>query len=186
VIARELRIPEVKLIESETFADERGWFFEEFQDERFAALGLPTAFPQQNRSRSRQGVLRGLHYQFARPQGKLVSCTQGRIFDVAVDVRRGSPTFGKWVGVNLDGASPHQLWIPPGFAHGFCVLSPVADVAYKLTDVYAAEDERGILWCDPDVGIEWPVSAPIVSERDRALKPLRDSVDVPEYTLSLR
>lgn len=175
------RIPEVRLLECPLFEDDRGWFFEEFQDERFAALGLPTAFRQENRSRSKQGVLRGLHYQFTRPQGKLVTCTQGKIFDVAVDIRRGSPTFAQWVGVELDADTPRQLWIPPGFAHGFCALTPVADVAYKCTDIYVREDERGILWCDPELGIPWPIAKPVVSGRDMALKPLRGCTDLPEY-----
>lgn len=175
------QIPEVLLVEPVLFNDDRGWFFEEFHDESFAQLGLPTKFRQENRSRSRQGVLRGLHYQLTRPQGKLVTCTQGRIFDAAVDIRQGSPTFAQWVGVELDGDSPRQLWIPPGFAHGFCALTPVADVAYKCTDVYVREDERGILWCDPQLGIQWPITNAKVSERDRALKPVRDCTDLPRY-----
>ena len=128
-----------------------------------------------------------MHYQLTRPQGKLVSCTQGKIFDVAVDVRRGSPTFAQWVGVELSSEAPRQLWIPPGFAHGFCALTPVADVAYKCTDVYVREDERGVMWNDPEVGIRWPVGAPLLSDRDRAFKPLRDcTADLPEYAPSPR
>lgn len=128
------------------------------------------------------GVVRGLHYQLTRPQGKLVTCTQGRIYDVAVDIRRGSPTFARWVGVELTADDPRLLWIPPGFAHGFCALSEVADVAYKLTEVYASEDERGILWCDPEIGIEWPLAVPRVSQRDQALRRLKDAGgELPEW-----
>ena len=128
-------------------------------------------------------MVRGLHFQLSRPQGKLVTCTHGKIFDVAVDVRRGSPTFGKWVGAELSADVPRLLWIPPGFAHGFCALTPQADVAYKLTEIYVREDERGVLWSDPQIGIEWPVQNPVVSDRDRALPSLRECGDgLPEWT----
>lgn len=177
-----LAIPGVKLLEPARVEDERGWFMEEFQDQRFQQLGLPARFRQENRSRSRQNVLRGLHYQLLRPQGKLVACTRGRIFDVAVDIRRGSPTFGKWVGVELHEDSALQLWIPEGFAHGFIALTPIADVAYRCTELYDRSDDRGVLWSDPDIGIRWPVSNPVLSNRDRALRPLRECTrDLPEH-----
>ena len=171
------RLPDVCLVEPRIFKDERGWFFEEFHDEKFAALGLPTHFRQENRSHSRRNVVRGFHFQLTRPQGKLVTCLHGSIFDVAVDIRRGSPTFGEWVGVELHGSAPRQFWIPPGFAHGFCVLSETADVSYKCTEIYIPDDERGILWNDPAIGIDWPVTAPVVSSRDAAFPGLREAPD---------
>lgn len=181
------QLPEVQLIEPRIFEDERGWFLEEYQDARFQEHGLPTRFRQDNRSRSTQGVLRGLHYQLQRPQGKLISCVYGAVYDVAVDIRRGSPTFGRWVGVELDADEPRLLWVPPGFAHGFCVLSALAYVSYKCTDVYVPADERGVLWCDPAIGIEWPIAKPILSAKDRANKPLRECMDeLPEYVTSAR
>lgn len=177
-------LPDVLIVEPEILTDHRGWFFEEFRDERFRDLGLPARFRQENRSRSQCGVLRGLHYQLEHPQGKLVTCTHGRIFDVAVDIRRGSPTFGRWAGVELDGDAPRQLWIPPGFAHGFCVLTPFADVAYKCTDVYVREDDRGLRWDDPEIGIRWPVERPMLSDRDRGFRTLRESVAaLPDYAV---
>lgn len=176
------RLSEVRLIEPQVFEDERGWFLEEFQDDRFAEHGLPTHFRQENQSHSKRGVLRGLHYQLTRPQGKLISCISGNVFDVAVDIRRGSPTFGQWVGVELGGNTPHLLWIPPGFAHGFCVLSPSATVTYKCTDIYVPADERGLLWCDPDIGIAWPIDNPTVSARDRSNRRLSECAgDLPAY-----
>jgi dTDP-4-dehydrorhamnose 3,5-epimerase len=181
------RIPDVQIIEPRVFEDERGWFVEDFQDSRFESHGLPVRFRQDNWSRSKRGVLRGLHYQLDRPQGKLITCVTGHVFDVALDIRRGSPTFGKWVGVELQGDKPRQLWIPPGFAHGFCVLSASADVMYKCTDVYVPEDERGVLWCDPKLRIEWPITEPIVSKRDRANRPLDECMDdLPGYVGSPR
>jgi dTDP-4-dehydrorhamnose 3,5-epimerase len=176
------KIPDVKILEPQLFEDDRGWFFEEFRDSRFGEHGLPTVFRQENRSRSGANVLRGLHYQLRQPQAKLVSCTRGAIFDVAVDIRRGSPTFGTWVGVELNADRPRMLWIPEGFAHGFCVMGDGADVAYKCTDVYVREDDRGILWNDRAIGIEWPVQSPLVSDRDRSFGTLRESEPhLPEY-----
>jgi dTDP-4-dehydrorhamnose 3,5-epimerase len=176
------KLAEVKILEPQLFEDDRGWFFEEFRDSRFADLGLPTLFRQENRSHSGANVLRGLHYQLRHPQGKLVTCTRGSILDVAVDIRRGSPTFGRWAGVELHADRPRMLWIPEGFAHGFCVIGDGADVAYKCTDVYVREDDRGILWNDPAIGIEWPMRAPLVSDRDRAFRTLREcEADLPEY-----
>ena len=178
----ETSLPGVLLVEPRVFGDERGFFYESYNVERFAAHGLPTEWKQDNHSRSRRGVLRGLHYQLRRPQGKLVTCTRGEVWDVAVDIRRGSPHFGRWVGVHLSGDRPQYLWIPPGFAHGFCVLSEVADFLYKCTDVYQADDDRGVLWSDPSLGIEWPVADPALSPKDTlylTLDAARD--DLPEY-----
>ena len=175
-------LPGVLVIEPRIFRDDRGFFLESFNAERFAAHGLPTAFRQDNHSHSIRGVLRGLHYQLRRPQGKLVSVLRGRVFDVAVDIRRGSPTFGKWHGEILSSEEPRSLWIPPGFAHGFCTLSDVADFVYKCTDVYDADDDRGVLWSDPAIGIDWPIDAPVLSTKDHrlpALSTLRD--ELPEY-----
>jgi dTDP-4-dehydrorhamnose 3,5-epimerase len=176
-------LPGVLMLEPRLFNDERGFLYEAFNAERFsmhAAEGLPTSFVQENHSRSAAGVLRGLHYQLHRPQGKLVTCLHGSIFDVAVDIRVGSPTFGKWTGIVLDGSTPRYLWVPPGFAHGFCVLSPLADVLYKCTDVYVADDERGVLWSDPTIGVRWPITDPITSLKDRAYAPLHaERTDLP-------
>ena len=181
------RLPEVQVIEPQIFVDERGWFREDFRDTRFEEHGLPTRFRQENQSYSKRGVLRGLHYQMAHPQGKLITCVSGEVFDVAVDIRHGSPTFRQWVGVQLSGDNPRQLWIPPGFAHGFCVLSDSARVSYKCTDVYVPSDERGLLWCDPELSITWPIQDPILSAKDRANRPLRDSSSqLPEYVASHR
>jgi dTDP-4-dehydrorhamnose 3,5-epimerase len=159
-------LPEALLLEPRVFRDERGFFLETFNEARFIEHGLTSLFRQDNHSRSIRGVLRGLHYQLRFPQGKLVTVVHGDIFDVAVDIRLGSPRFGQWTGVTLRADSPRSVWIPPGFAHGFCVLSDSADVVYKCTDVYHAEDERGVLWSDPTVGIEWPVAEPALSDRD--------------------
>jgi dTDP-4-dehydrorhamnose 3,5-epimerase len=178
----ETSLPGVVLIEPRLFADERGFFYESFNAPRFAEHGLPTEWRQDNHSRSRRDVLRGLHYQLRRPQGKLVTCLRGEVFDVAVDIRRGSPHFGKWVGVHLSGDQPRYLWIPPGFAHGFCVLSEVADFVYKCTDVYQADDDRGVLWSDPLIGVRWPVAQPELSGKDVTYLPLDLSrTDLPEY-----
>jgi dTDP-4-dehydrorhamnose 3,5-epimerase len=175
-------LPGVLVIEPRVFHDGRGLFLELFNAERFIELGLPTSFCQDNRSRSARGVLRGLHYQLTHPQGKLVTVAHGRIFDVAVDVRVGSPTFGQWTGVTLDADEPRLMWIPPGFAHGFCALSESADVIYKCTELYYPADEGGVLWCDERIGVEWPVREPLVSNRDRALPRLDPSrTDLPRY-----
>jgi len=161
-------IPEVVLIEPDVHRDARGFFLESFHQERYAAGGIPGPFVQDNHSHSLKGTLRGLHAQLQRPQGKLVRAVLGEMFDVAVDVRRGSPTFGKWVGVVLSGENFLQLYIPPGFVHGFCVLSERVDVEYKCTDFYVPGDEISLAWNDPAVGIEWPVREPILSPKDAA------------------
>ena len=171
--ATRLAIPDVVLIEPKVFGDARGFFFESFNQKAFnEATGTNYAFVQDNHSRSSQGVLRGLHYQIQQPQGKLVRVARGRVWDVAVDIRKSSPTFGQWVGAELSEDNQHQLWVPPGFAHGFLVLSETAEFLYKTTDYYAPAHERCIAWDDPDVGIDWPleeagISAPILSEKDR-------------------
>ena len=161
-------IPEVLIIEPKVFGDARGFFYESFNQQAFAqATGLDVAFVQDNHSRSAQGVLRGLHYQVQNPQGKLVRCVRGAVFDVAVDIRRSSPTFGQWVGVELSEDNHRQLWVPPGFAHGFLVLSASADFLYKTTDYYAPAHERCIAWNDPAIGIEWPAGiTPQLSAKD--------------------
>lgn len=165
------RIPDVIVIEPLVLGDERGFFAETWRADRFAANGLPTAFVQDNHSRSARGVLRGLHFQLERPQGKLVRVVSGAVFDVAVDVRRSSPTFGQWVGEELSAENRRQLWIPAGFAHGFLVLSAAADFVYKCTDYYHPESERTLLWNDPEVDIEWPIPSDLqvrLSARDTA------------------
>lgn len=172
-----LSVPDLLLIEPDVFEDARGFFMETFHAERYAAFGICEKFVQDNHSRSLKGTLRGLHYQLGRPQGKLVRVTQGAVFDVAVDVRKNSPTFGRWAGAILSGENKHQLYIPKGFAHGFCVMSDVADFLYKCTDYYSPEEERGIIWNDPDLGIGWPVNNPLISEKDRRYKRLSDMDD---------
>jgi dTDP-4-dehydrorhamnose 3,5-epimerase len=166
--------PEVLLIEPDVFRDARGFFMETFNAATFRRHGLPVSFVQDNHSRSARGVLRGLHYQLGHPQGKLVRAASGEIFDVAVDIRRGSPNFGKWAGAVLTGENCHQLYIPPGFAHGFCVLSAQADFLYKCTDLYSPADEYGIAWDDPDIGIEWPEMEYLLSDKDRNNPRLHD------------
>ena len=163
-------IPDVMILEPRVLSDERGFFFESFNQRDFEqATGLTRSFVQDNHSRSARGVLRGLHYQVAQAQGKLVRVCAGEIFDVAVDLRRASPTFGKWVGAVLSAENKRQLWIPEGFAHGFLVLSDMAEVLYKATDYYAAQHERCIRWDDPTLGIVWPCQqAPRLSDKDRA------------------
>jgi len=164
---RETRLDGVVLIEPEVHGDERGFLVETFRDDRWRELGVEVEFVQENHSRSGRGVLRGLHFQTHPGQAKLVRCARGRIWDVAVDLRRASPTYGRWEAYELDDQLHRQLLVPVGFAHGFCVLSELADVAYKLSSHYDPATEAGIAWDDPDVGIEWPVSKPAVSERDR-------------------
>jgi len=163
-----LAIPEVLLIEPKVFADGRGFFFESYNHQQFeAAIGRSVCFVQDNHSYSVHNVLRGLHYQTSQPQGKLVRVVQGEVFDVAVDIRKGSPTFGRWVGEVLGAANKRQLWIPEGFAHGFLVLSESADFLYKTTDYYAPQFERTILWNDPTLAIRWPIEGePCLSEKD--------------------
>ena len=162
-------LADVKILEPKVFGDERGFFLESWNQQFFADNGLPATFVQDNHSRSQQGVLRGLHYQIKNPQGKLVRVTQGEVFDVAVDMRQSSPQFGQWVGVSLSESNKRQLWVPPGFAHGFYVVSQSADFQYKCTDYYAPEYERSLLWNDEQVGVEWPVlrgQAPVLAAKD--------------------
>lgn len=177
-------IPDVRIIEPQVFGDDRGFFMETFQAQRYAEAGLPHLFVQDNYSRSVKGTLRGLHFQEPKPQGKLVQVLSGSVFDVAVDIRRGSPTFGKWVGVELSAMNKRQLWVPPGFAHGFCVLSDSADFHYKCTEFYAPENERSIAWNDPDLGISWPVTEPLLSKKDAAGIRLKDAPVLPEFVES--
>lgn len=152
-------LDDVKIIEPAVFGDERGFFMETWSAAAFAKAGISDSFVQDNHSRSSQGVLRGMHYQIKHPQGKLVRVTSGEVFDVAVDLRRSSSQFGQWVGVHLSATNKRQLWVPPGFAHGFYVLSESADFQYKCSDIYAPDYERSLLWNDPEVGIEWPLVA---------------------------
>jgi dTDP-4-dehydrorhamnose 3,5-epimerase len=175
-------IPDVLIIEPKVFGDERGFFFESFNQKAFnEATGLDVTFVQDNHSRSAKGVLRGLHYQVQQPQGKLVRVARGAVFDVAVDIRRGSPTFGQWVGEELSAENNKQLWVPPGLAHGFLVLSEVADFLYKTTDYYAPQHERCIAWNDPEICIDWPVGfEPQLSNKDQHGVRLLDA-DVLDY-----
>ena len=170
-------IPDVLIIEPKIFGDSRGFFFESFNQRDFnAATGTDFTFVQDNHSRSEKGVLRGLHYQLGKPQGKLVRVVRGSVFDVAVDIRHSSPTFGQWMGVELNEHDNRQLWVPPGLAHGFLVLSGSAEFLYKTTDYYAPEFERCIAWDDPDLAINWPASdAMILSTKDKMGQPFRDS-----------
>jgi dTDP-4-dehydrorhamnose 3,5-epimerase len=169
-----LEIPEVVLVEPRVFGDERGYFTEVWVAPRYQEFGLPGLFLQDNLSRSAHGVIRGLHLQHPHGQGKLVSAVYGEVFDVAVDVRVGSPTFGRWVATTLSESNKHQLYIPPGFAHGLCVTSEFALLSYKCTEVYHPEAELGVCYDDPDIGISWPVEQSLVSTRDRAHPRLKD------------
>ena len=172
-----LQIPEIVLIEPRVFGDDRGFFLESYKASDFLAAGISETFVQSNHSHSAHGVLRGLHYQKEpQAQGKLVMAVRGVIFDVAVDIRRGSPTYGQWVGEELSEANHRLLYIPPGFAHGFCVLSAHADVLYQVTAEYSAEHDRGIRWDDPAVGVAWPISSPLLSAKD-AVQPLLARAD---------
>jgi dTDP-4-dehydrorhamnose 3,5-epimerase len=169
-----LSILDVIVITPTVFRDERGFFMEAYKKSEFAAAGIPERFVQDNQSKSGHAVLRGLHYQkIPKAQGKLMQVTQGEIFDVAVDIRKGSPTYGKWVGVKLSSNSAQMLYVPVGFAHGFCVLSETAEVTYKVTDEYSPEHEAGIVWDDPDIAIAWPVEHPSLSRRDAAYPRLK-------------
>jgi dTDP-4-dehydrorhamnose 3,5-epimerase len=173
-----LEIPDVVRIEPRVFTDERGFFLESFHRQQFADAGIPVDFVQDNHSGSRGGSLRGLHYQIQQPQGKLVRLVAGEVFDVAVDLRRSSPTFGRWVGARISAERKNQLWIPPGFAHGFYVLTEWAEVLYKATAYYAPQWERSLLWNDVSVGVQWPFAQdeePILSEKDRNAVPLSDA-----------
>ena len=169
-------IPDVLLVQPKVFGDPRGFFFESWNEREFERLGITARFVQDNHSRSARGVLRGLHYQIRQPQGKLIRVSAGEIFDVVVDIRRSSPTFGKKVTARLNGEDHRMLWVPPGFAHGFCVLSEYADVLYKSSDYYAPEHERSILWNDPDIGIDWPLDGePLLSAKDKTARLLREA-----------
>lgn len=170
-------IPDVLIIEPKVFGDERGFFFESFNQAEFeAAVGRPISFVQDNHSRSAKNVLRGLHYQIQQPQGKLVRVVQGEVFDVAVDIRKSSPTFGRWVGEILSADNKRQLWVPEGFAHGFVVISDTAEFLYKTTDYYAPQFERSIAWNDPALGIQWPIQGePALSAKDQQAKLLAEA-----------
>ena len=186
MIATPTEIPDVLLIAPRVVGDERGYFFESYNQADFASCGIPAHFVQDNHSRSQRNVLRGLHYQIHQPQGKLVRVVCGTVFDVAVDLRRGSPSFGKWVGAELSAENKRMFWMPPGMAHGFIVLSDSADFLYKATDYFAPEFERTILWNDPDLGIRWPlVGEPILSSKDAAGLTFRDA-EVYEGVLLLK
>jgi len=180
----ETPLPGVIVIEPQVFGDTRGFFLETFREDLFYEAGIKERFVQDNHSRSRRGVLRGLHYQLIQPQGKLVRVARGAVFDVAVDVRVGSPTFGQWYGVTLDAESMRMVYVPPGFAHGFVVLSDVADFIYKCTDYYHPESEQGILWSDPGIGIEWPITDVSLSAKDTKNLELKDqpAALLPVYT----
>jgi len=171
----ETELPGVLVLEPVVHRDARGFFLETYHAERFAEAGIAGPFVQDNHSRSAKGVLRGLHAQHRQPQGKLVRAIQGAIFDVAVDVRPGSATYGRWTGVTLDAESCRQLWIPVGFLHGFCVMSDWAEIEYKCTALYDREDEIGVIWNDPDIGIAWPIERPALSPKDEALPRLKDT-----------
>jgi dTDP-4-dehydrorhamnose 3,5-epimerase len=179
---KELALPGVILVEPKLFPDERGFFLETFHERKYREGGIPASFVQDNQSRSVQGTLRGLHSQRQHPQGKLVRAIEGEIFDVAVDIRRGSPTFAQWVGVVLSAENFLQLYVPPGFVHGFCVLSGVAQVEYKCTDFYAPNDEQSVIWNDPDIGIAWPIADPVLAPKDRNAPRLAEILALlPEY-----
>lgn len=170
------------VIEPDVFRDPRGFFLETYHEPRYAQVGIRGPFVQDNLSWSTRGTLRGLHYQLTRPQGKLVMVVKGTVFDVVADIRRGSPTFGRWYGTELSEDNLRQLYIPPGFAHGFCVVSEEAGFLYKCTDCYAPADERGIIWNDPTLAIAWPVATPTLSAKDRTYKTLREmTADLPHY-----
>ena len=183
----ETPLPGVLVIQPKRYGDERGFFVETFRSELFNAAGLNLDFVQDNHSRSTRGVLRGLHYQLVQPQGKLVRVARGEVFDVAVDVRVGSPTFGQWYGTTLDETSMRMMYVPPGFAHGFVVLSELADFIYKCTDYYHPESEQGIYWNDPDIGVEWPLRDVVLSDKDQNSPRLKDqSTDrLPVYSAVL-
>jgi len=174
--------PELLLIEPDVHRDARGFFLESYHARRYAELGVCGEFVQDNHSRSELAVLRGLHYQLDHPQGKLIRVVSGRVYDVAVDIRQGSPHFGRWFGAELSGENHYQLYIPPGFAHGFCVLSEQADFLYKCTDYYAPGDEYGIAWNDPALAITWPVMDYLLSDKDRGYPVLAEAVRLPVYT----
>jgi len=178
VIFTSTKLPDVILVEPDVFGDNRGFFMETWHVEKFAAGGIVANFVQDNYSRSSQGILRGLHYQIKKPQGKLVSVLKGEVYDVAVDLRKKSTTFGQWVGMYLSAENKNMLWVPPGFAHGFYVVSQQADFFYKCTDFYTPEYERSIRWDDPDLAIDWPLfeeKAPGLAPKDEAAVPFKDA-----------
>ena len=170
----ETKLAGVLIFEPKVFGDSRGFFKETFQAERYREAGIEYTFVQDNYSRSQKGVLRGLHFQITKPQGKLVSCPKGAVFDVAVDIDPESTTYGQYVGVELTEENHKQLWVPPGYAHGFCVLSEMADFQYKCTDYYDPSDEGGVIWNDPDLAIEWPIAHPSLSSKDALLPTLKE------------
>ena len=176
---RETKLAGVLIIEPKVFGDARGFFKETFQAERYREAGIEYTFVQDNYSRSQKGVLRGLHFQITKPQGKLVSCPKGAVFDVAVDIDPESTTYGQYVGVELTEENHKQLWVPPGYAHGFCVLSETADFEYKCTDYYDPSDEGGVIWNDPDVAIDWPIDQPLLSDKDSKLPTLKELANHP-------
>ena len=173
-------LPGVMIVEPRLFEDRRGLFFESYHAERYARAGLPELFVQENHSRSIPGTVRGLHYQLRHPQGKLIRVVRGMIWDVAVDIRRGSPTFRRWISVELSADNRRQLYIPPGFAHGFCVPEEDSEVVYMCTAFYVPEDERGVLWNDRVLNITWPVSHPVLSPKDQAFPEL-SAAELPPY-----
>jgi len=175
-------LPGVLLVEPVVHRDSRGFFLETYHQQRYREAGIAGTFVQDNHSRSVRGTLRGLHFQLRRPQGKLVRALAGEMFDVAVDIRRGSPTFGRWFGARLSAENFLQIYVPPGFAHGFCVTSEVGEVEYKCTELYDPEDELGIAWNDPEIGIEWPLPEPLLSAKDKAAPRLSEVLDrLPAY-----
>lgn len=177
-------LPGVLVIEPHVHRDGRGFFLETYHADRYREHGIPAPFVQDNRSCSTAGTLRGLHLQLARPQGKLIHVVEGEVFDVSVDVRRGSPTFGRWVSVVLSAANFRQVYVPPGFAHGFCVLSPTAQLEYKCTELYDPATEIGIAWNDPTLAIQWPVARPLLSDRDARHATLAEQIDrLPAYSV---
>lgn len=178
-------LPGVLVVETRVFSDQRGFFVETYHQQRYWDAGIEMTFVQDNHSHSLKGTLRGLHYQLNHPQGKLVRVVLGEVFDVAVDIRRGSPWFGQWFGEFLSAENKKQMYIPPGFAHGFCVLSEMADFLYKCTDFYHPQDEYGIAWNDPDLAIDWPLAQPILSAKDTALPKLQDAKNqLPAYDMA--
>ncbi len=183
----EIELPGVKIIELDAFPDDRGYFMETYQRNRYNEFGIDVSFVQDNLSFSTKGTLRGLHFQHPHPQAKLVQVIRGEVLDVIVDIRRGSPTFGRWSGIRLSGENHRQLFVPGGFAHGYCVLSDTAVFTYKCSDFYAPGCEKGVLWSDPDIGIDWPITRPNLSEKDSHYDLLKNipNEDLPEYTLTL-
>nr|WP_211486212.1 dTDP-4-dehydrorhamnose 3,5-epimerase [Corallococcus exiguus] len=176
-----MAIPDVLLIEPKVFGDDRGFFLESFHAKRYADVGVVGPFVQDNLSRSVKGTLRGLHFQEPNAQGKLVQCLAGAVWDVAVDIRKGSPTFGRWVAAELTGENKHQLWVPAGLAHGFCVVSDSADFFYKCTALYSPESEQSVAWDDPDLAIPWPVKEPLLSAKDQRAPRLKDAPLLPVF-----